>query len=170
MKNIKLNKLSDKNIEGYNMDAREFIKFCVNKSKIFDNKENEFETNCYSISKDEELNFNKQEKNLKIDYFYMNLPKDAIEFLDVFKGLFVGCDTKIYNKNELPIVFVNCFSLESYGLNEIIDRIKKAMNFEEFSEKNILSVHNIKDVSPKKYMYCVSFKIPWEVAFNKNDN
>ena len=82
--NIKLNKLDKGNniIKTYNMDAREFIKSLVNLSKnnIDDDEENP--DKIFPI-------------DLHIDHIYMNLPKDAIEFMDIFVGLFKGCKNSV---------------------------------------------------------------------------
>jgi hypothetical protein len=40
------------------------------------------------------------------------------------------------------------------------------MNYPEFNSSNLLHFHNIRDVSPVSHMYCVSFRLPEEVAFS----
>ena len=47
---------------------------------------------------------------LHFDHAYMNLPADALEFLDVFRGLFKYSDPKIWNETNLPIIHVYGFS------------------------------------------------------------
>ena len=39
----------------------------------------------------------------------MNLPVDAIEFLDVFFGFLNNANKDIWNENNLPIIMVNGF-------------------------------------------------------------
>ncbi len=163
-KNVKLNKLNEKdddvNIYCFNMDAREFIKSCINQLKS-------------NSSQEEESNFDGKfpNKPLKVDIIYMNLPKDALEFLDVFKGLFNGCKPEFYEKgkNNLPIVYVYCFAKEISAKQEIIERMRKSLDYEGFNESHIIKIHNIKDVSPKKFMFCVSFRIPEEIGFYKSN-
>ena len=46
-----------------------------------------------------------------------------------------------------------------------VKRIGKALNFEGFNQSHLLHFHNIRDVSPISHMYCVSFRLPIEVAF-----
>lgn len=43
----------------------------------------------------------------------MNLPMDAVEFLDVFVGLFKHANSLIWNENNLPIIHVYGFTVES---------------------------------------------------------
>ena len=40
----------------------------------------------------------------------MNLPADALEFLDVFDGLFMNADPTIWNESNLPIIHVYGFT------------------------------------------------------------
>jgi len=39
------------------------------------------------------------------------------------------------------------------------------MDYPEFSEKDIIHFHDIRDVSAKSHMYAVSFYLPEKVAF-----
>jgi len=160
--NIKLNKLNKDNfvIKTYNMDAREFIKGLVNMSK-------------YNIDEDEENGDKIFPKDLHINHFYMNLPKDAIEFMDIFVGLFKGCKTDIYNKDNLPIIHVYGFAKIDNNPHELLKkRIAKAfkMDYELFKkecEKDILNIQNVRDISNKKVVYCIDMKIPEIVAYQK---
>ena len=70
--NAEMNKVSDL-VQCYNMDAREFIKYLLNKE------------NLHKIP----------EKFRHFDHVYMNLPGDAISFLDVFKGRFVQAPSEV---------------------------------------------------------------------------
>ena len=42
----------------------------------------------------------------------MNLPLDAIEFLDIFFGFLNKANPDIWNENNLPIIMLNVFILE----------------------------------------------------------
>lgn len=142
------------NIHCFNMDAREFIRSCIEQLKSY---------------KKEECNFDDKfpQEPVRVDVIYMNLPKDALEFLDVFYGLFNGCKPEYYSKekNNLPIVYVYCFANELNAEEDIINRIRTSLNYDKFSKSDIINIHIIKDISPKKYMYCVTFRIPIEVGF-----
>ena len=158
--NIKLNKLNKGNfvIKTYNMDAREFIKSLVNLSK-------------YNKDEDEDNGDKIFPEDLHIDHFYMNLPKDAIEFLDVFVGLFKGCKDNIYNKDNLPMVHVYGFAKIDNNPHELLKkRIAKAFKmeydlFKKECEKDIINIENVRDISNKKVVYCIDMKIPSIVAY-----
>ena len=158
--NIKLNKLNKDNllIKTYNMDAREFIKGLVNMSK-------------YNIDEDEENGDKIFPKDLHINHFYMNLPKDAIEFMDIFVGLFTGCKNDIYNKDNLPIIHVYGFAKIDNNPHELLKkRIAKAFKmdynlFKKECEKDILNIENVRDISNKKVVYCIDMKIPEIIAY-----
>jgi len=137
--NAKLNKV-EQMIECYNLDAREFIKFIV-------------------LEKEPKVHFG---------HVYMNLPVDAVEFLDVFTGLFKQASKEIWNQDNLPMIYVNGF--DAGKTPEEVDqnfrnRISKAFG-QTLKPDFPLDIHSIKDITPDKKMYCVTFKLPQEIAFN----
>ena len=156
--NIRINKLNKDNIKTYNMDAREFIKGLVNMSKN-------------NVDEDEENGDKIFPKDLHINHFYMNLPKDAIEFMDIFVGLFKGCKNDIYNKDNLPIIHVYGFAKIDNNPHELLKkRIARAFKieydlFKKECEKDILNIQNVRDISNKKVVYCIDMKIPEIIAY-----
>ena len=159
--NIKYNKIKKDLIKTYNMDAREFIKIFIEKSKKIINDDDDNLDNNFPY-------------DIHIDHIYMNLPKDAIEFLNVFIGLFIGCKENIYNKNNLPIVHVYGFAkICDNPIEELKERISKAFNldfkiFKEKCESDILNIENVRDISNRKVVYCIDMKIPYIVAYGLN--
>ena len=155
-----INKLNKDNIKTYNMDAREFIKGLVNMSKN-------------NVDEDEENGDKIFPKDLHINHFYMNLPKDAIEFMDIFVGLFKGCKNDIYNKDNLPIIHVYGFAKIDNNPHELLKkRIARAFKieydlFKKECEKDILNIQNVRDISNKKVVYCIDMKIPEIIAYQK---
>jgi tRNA (guanine37-N1)-methyltransferase len=148
---IKINKLKQSLITTFNMDAREFIRACIEQSKYI---------------KDEEQNFdNKIPTDIRINHIYMNLPKDALEFLDVFKGLFTNTKKEIYDKYNLPIIHVYGFSNAKDAKADIFERICKAFDIETFDTTCLVNFTNVRDISTRKHVFCISFRIPHEVAF-----
>ncbi|RHZ65332.1 tRNA (guanine) methyltransferase [Aspergillus thermomutatus] len=116
------------------------------------------------------------------DHYVMNLPATAIEFLDAFPGVYAGRESLFapHTSQRLPMVHVYCFSGHSENeLDDHIDicqRISERIGYTITPEDRIggsgnqsieLSIHNVRLVSPKKQMFCASFRLPAEVAFKK---
>ncbi|GIC86739.1 tRNA(m(1)G37)methyltransferase [Aspergillus udagawae] len=117
------------------------------------------------------------------DHYVMNLPATAIEFLDAFPGVYAGRESLFapHTSQRLPMVHVYCFSGHSENeLDDHIDicqRISERIGYTITPEDRIggsgnesieLSIHNVRLVSPKKQMFCASFRLPTEVAFKKH--
>jgi tRNA (guanine37-N1)-methyltransferase len=87
-----------------------------------------------------------------IDHVIMNLPAKAPEFLDAFRG---------WSLMSLPIIHLHCFgdkstSQHSAHNQNVIDHCIKCLGC-SIEGANIVNVRN---VSPNKNMYCVSFRLP----------
>jgi tRNA (guanine37-N1)-methyltransferase len=119
----------------------------------------------------------------------MNLPATAIDFLGSFNGLYAGQEALFVEdqQRKLPMVHVHCFSTKSddnqVESHEICARITEKLGYEvrprigqgrnvgienweklQLQEGEVL-VREVRDVAPKKRMFCASFRIPREVAF-----
>ena len=102
----------------------------------------------------------------------MNLPMDAVEFLDCFIGAFRNADEEIWlnretGKLDLPMIHVYGFTSEGSidkARTYFVDRIANAMQFPAFSAANVTCFHAIRDVAPQSHMYSTSFRLPEEVA------
>jgi len=147
--NAKRNKIPSKSLVTFNMDAREFIKSVISVSN------NDYVDNP----------FNSVPKDTKVDHIYMNLPKDALEFLDVFVGLFNNSKPHIYTKDSLPIIHVYGFSNCKDSKKDLVDRVAAALGVDVFNEDFLDDFHNVRDVSNNKQMFCLSIKIPPEIGF-----
>jgi hypothetical protein len=96
----------------------------------------------------------------------MNLPVDAVEFCDVFIGLWNKCDPAVWQVQQeyrLPLIHVYGFTYEQTtdkALAYFTERIGSAMKYPEFKAGDILSFHNIRDVSSKSHMYSSTFRLP----------
>ncbi|RLN94459.1 hypothetical protein BBJ28_00005392 [Nothophytophthora sp. Chile5] len=136
--NIALNKV-DKRVTAYNLDGREFVAKLLSEKKQF-------------------------------TQVLMNLPAIALEFLDAFPGQFDHWE------GELPFIHCYCFSnaedvekdvkevphpAECCGFCELLGRI---MGGE--LDPTTTSFHQVRDVSPKKVMMCISFQLPEAIAFS----
>ncbi len=100
----------------------------------------------------------------------MNLPQNATDFLDVFIGLYHRY--KKHPKHEqipffVPRIHVYAFTtfLED-PIGDIINRSAGIMRCtsEDIRNSGYCEGHVVRDVSPKKVMVCLSFKVPMIVA------
>ena len=113
---------------------------------------------------------------LKFHHCLMNLPMDAVEFLDCFVGAFSNADEAIWKNTqgeiELPMIHVYGFTNEASkedALTYFVKRIGQAMNYPEFKADDVTCFHSIRDVSPQSHMYSTSFRLPEVVAFATTD-
>ncbi|KAH6767964.1 Met-10+ like family protein [Perilla frutescens var. frutescens] len=130
-KNCVLNKLERK-IEVYNMDGRRFIE------AVFANQETQ-----------------------PITQVVMNLPRDAAEFLDSFKGLFHGLG--LVKGCTLPRIHVYGFSKAEDPEFDFHERIRIAVSEVGFD----VQMHRVRLVAPGKWMLCASFVLPERVAYSR---
>eukprot|EP00164_Ancoracysta_twista_P018969 GFYU01033136.1.p1 GENE.GFYU01033136.1~~GFYU01033136.1.p1 ORF type:complete len:119 (+),score=20.82 GFYU01033136.1:41-358(+) len=89
----------------------------------------------------------------------MNLPATALEFLDAFRGAYIGYQYK------LPTIHCYCFSAEEDYTADILKRVKAATGSDQIEP----TVHEVRDVAPKKRMFCLSFPLPTCIAMNPAD-
>lgn len=104
----------------------------------------------------------------------MNLPASAIEFLPAYRGIYYGHEDLFApsTARKLPLVHVHCFSIKSEDgghAQDICDRISRQLGVEmrhgNAENDYEIAIHDVRDVAPKKRMYCASFRLPAEVAF-----
>eukprot|EP01080_Neovahlkampfia_damariscottae_P008151 gene8151-12612_t len=104
--------------------------------------------NCYNLDGRE---FVKSliENDIKFNHVIMNLPKTAVEFLDVFVNLL---------PNSYEKVMIHCYSFSSKenGENLLKEEIEKILG----NEIEYIEIYNVRDISPNKYMFCASFILP----------
>ncbi|KAJ8084577.1 tRNA(m(1)G37)methyltransferase [Marasmius tenuissimus] len=101
-----------------------------------------------------------------IDHFVMNLPDTAILFLDAFRGVLASESLrKLYDK--MPMVHCHCFTreLEQEGAErDIRQRVEEKLGAPISEEVSMILVRS---VAPGKDMYCVSFRLPPDVAYGR---
>jgi len=95
-----------------------------------------------------------QEKHISPHYIIMNLPSDAPEFLDAFRGC---------KFSPIPILFVHCFAPKDHDESATIARCEKALGCSIHKIRDALSVHKVRNVAPNKNMLCITFTLPHEV-------
>ncbi|KAG2202985.1 hypothetical protein INT47_013201 [Mucor saturninus] len=136
--NIRLNKLSPNTIHTYNMDGRAFIRKAV--AEVWADK-------------------------LTFQHFVMNLPATAIEFLDAFKGAYYGMDIPV---DKLPMIHCYCFTKSGDATEDIQQRVCQILGGPIDAAFCNMQMYHVRTVAPKKDMYCISFRLSPEVAFQQN--
>ncbi|KAL8512075.1 hypothetical protein ACS0TY_018511 [Phlomoides rotata] len=132
-KNCVLSKLERK-IEVFNMDGRRFIQ------TVF-----------------------ASHKARPITQVVMNLPKDAYEFLDAFRGIFHGLG--VDKAHIMPRIHVYGFSKANDPESEFHERIRIALG--ELEVGLDVEMHRVRLVAPGKWMLCASFLLPQRVAYSQ---
>jgi tRNA (guanine37-N1)-methyltransferase len=125
-KNIQFNKVASK-VHSFNMDAREFVRHLRSEQK----------TGAVPA----------------FQHVGMNLPASAIEFLDVFSGLYLGAPASY-----LPRIHCYCFASETDQAG-VIRRVEEVLKAKVQAEVRV-----VRHVAPNKWMMCVSFPLPEEVG------
>ncbi|KAF5385376.1 hypothetical protein D9615_001220 [Tricholomella constricta] len=106
----------------------------------------------------------------RISHFVMNLPDSAITFLDAFRGVLASDDAgglrEVYDV--MPMVHCHCFTRE-------LDPAKAEADIRQRVEEQLgaalttdVSLHLVRSVAPNKEMYCISFRLPSEVALSRS--
>lgn len=109
------------------------------------------------------------------DHYVMNLPGSAIEFLDAFQGIYAQHEALFAStQRSLPMIhlylFQAKFESEREEQEEICSRISARIGatIDASDPANDLDLHYVRLVSPKKKMYCASFRLPASVAFSNH--
>lgn len=114
-------------------------------------------------------------------HYVMNLPASAISFLPSFIGLYTSVPNlptaeirKLFvphTDTPLPMVHVHCFSTKSDDnvaeAKALCEEISELLGHKITPETPEVTVHDVRDVAPKKRMFCVSFRLPEEVVFRE---
>ncbi|KAG1754966.1 Met-10+ like-protein-domain-containing protein [Suillus paluster] len=111
---------------------------------------------------------NNQSPRQIISHFVMNLPDSAIDFLDSFRGILSESTSErdlsgIYT--EMPMVHCHCFTRElepDRAQADIRQRVESKLGHKLGAE---VTLHMVRSVAPNKDMYCISFRLPRDVAF-----
>ncbi|KAF7307212.1 tRNA (guanine(37)-N1)-methyltransferase [Mycena indigotica] len=148
-------------------DGREFIRTAVTRliadplppytgPKKSKTKENQERKNKHRLVEGSPRN--------RISHFVMNLPDSAIQFLDAFRGILCTPAAEgIYTS--LPMIHCHCFTREIDPVAahaDILQRVSDKLGH----QLTDFSLHLVRSVAPNKEMYCISFQLPRQVAFN----
>ena len=109
-------------------------------------------------------------------HFVLNLPASAISFLSSLKGIYSSHEDMFYPRTvtQMPLIHVYCFELlmngESAAHSEICRRISEEIGHKvqpgDYETRDQVSIHDVRDVAPNKHMFCATFRLAPEVAFN----
>ncbi|KAJ6621148.1 S-adenosyl-L-methionine-dependent methyltransferase [Mycena sp. CBHHK59/15] len=104
----------------------------------------------------------------RISHFVMNLPDSAITFLDAFRGLFASLDAEEVHKiyHTMPMIHCHCFTRETEPEGAKADVMKRVEEKIGQPIHEDVSLHLVRAVAPNKDMYCISFRLPVNVAFD----
>lgn len=161
-KNAKLNKCPTNRLHTYNLDARRFI---------------------HKMNED----------NIEVDHFIMNLPQLAPEFLDAFRCWKFGVDDKnneyrpmihlhcfgekprspddmvrveheVQQRCEAALGCPGCFDSSTTMMMTTMTASIESDDIAAATKENGFSVRVVRNISPRKNMLCVSFRLPLEVG------
>jgi tRNA (guanine37-N1)-methyltransferase len=132
-----------------------------------------------------------------VDHYIMNLPDSALTFLDAFRGLLTPLKSKEGFEARLkglenggrPLIHVYCFTREmeedgacrdichvclvSRPRGHPADQIQRASSVLGHTitpSTDSFHLHLVRKVAPNKDMYCLTFRLPEEVAFASRDD
>jgi len=127
-RNMVLNKLERK-IEVFNMDARRFVSSIYSSQHVH-----------------------------PVTQIVMNLPNDAADFLDVFRGILRNSQSGL--RCVMPMIHVYGFSKAEDPEHDFNERINVALG----DNVDSVQMHRVRLVAPGKWMICASFILPESVA------
>ena len=104
-------------------------------------------------------------------HYVMNLPASAISFLPAFIGLYRE-NRELFDPTteiKLPMIHVHCFSTKSDDdvaeHQKICAELSEQLGCSMTTSDHEMRIHRVRNVAPKKVMFCASFRLPAEVAF-----
>ncbi|KAG2117946.1 Met-10+ like-protein-domain-containing protein [Suillus discolor] len=100
-----------------------------------------------------------------ISHFVMNLPDSAIDFLDAFRGILSESEWDFGNYANMPMIHCHCFTRELHPDRAEADIIQRVENKLGHKLETEVTLHMVRSVAPNKDMYCISFRLPRDVAF-----
>ncbi|KAH7123789.1 Met-10+ like-protein-domain-containing protein [Dendryphion nanum] len=114
-------------------------------------------------------------------HYVMNLPASGINFLSSFIGLYANVPGipaqeirtlfAPHTDRKMPMVHVHCFSTKSDDnvaeSKEICEEISRQLEYEITPTTPEVQIYDVRDVAPKKRMFCATFRLPEEVAFRE---
>lgn len=155
--NVVLNKV-DAKVQCYNLDGREIIRLAAGGSLPPVPAEPLAKTTNDSPSSSS----NEPTQGPAIfHHVIMNLPATAITFLDACSGSFCR---RLWAGKSLPLIHVYGFLAKDESTEALQKRAETALG--GLIESPVY--HLVRDVSPNKAMYCMTFRLPENIAFKSH--
>lgn len=111
------------------------------------------------------------ERPRTFQHYVMNLPASGVTFLDAFRGLYANRAQHFEPQTNarLPMIHVYCFSEHRQTEKEEFDAVCKLVSehlghFISPTGPDV-KIRFVRKVSPRKMMFCASFRLPPAVAF-----
>ena len=180
---VRANKVDDL-VRTYLLDGREFIRLSARELMVQQRTATVVDKMKGKDAKGQKKVVAQQIRKLKepktVDHYVMNLPASAVEFLDAFNGLYKGHEDlfdPVTKDRTLPLIHVYLFCAKSeaedaeVAKQEEADaccaRVSEHLGCVITPETPEVEVWDVRLVSPKKKMFCVSFRLPKQIAFGK---
>ncbi len=150
--NAKMNHVSNR-LKAYNMDGREFITTVTR--ELLDDVLQRLEGGCLD-----------GKPVTAYSHVIMNLPASAVDFLDVFRGLFGAVPVPLRHLVALPRIHCYCFSKSLEPIEDALLLVEEKLGGVSL-KKDTYIVSAVRTVAPNKQMMRVSFQLPQEIAYSK---
>ena len=148
--NLKHNKTRSA-VKTFNLDGRKFITDVVKKDVV---------QRWQGTHEDQKRHDNPDLNRIR---FYMNLPDSAVEFLDVFPGLFQGVNPDELPFFKPPLVYCYCFSKSDDLKKDAKERVEARVGCKLDEEETVVRI--VRNVAPNKEMLCVIFPLQKNTLF-----
>lgn len=161
--NSRINKVQEK-VHAFNMDARDFVRLLVRPNA-------ERRTNARAHVEMHEDVVHLQtvlsqlpEGGVSFDHVIMNLPASAVEFLDVFQDVVEELEL-CAGRKRLPKIHCYMFAKSHETEEDIRVRAEGFLG----AQIEDAALHCVRNVSPNKDMYCLSFSLPRAACFVRGE-
>ncbi len=161
-------------MRAFNEDGRTFIWTAV-QDLLRESRQDRAKERATAVSEGngpvKKLEAAKPQLPMTFAHFVMNLPASAVSFLPHFRGVYGGLEELFapHTATRLPMIHVYCFmpDVEDVGQMkwQMCRQVSEQMQCEITPQTAETTIWDVRDVSRRKSMYCVSFRLPAEVAF-----
>lgn len=176
--NIKINKVSDY-VRAFNSDGTDFIRTASHELLKTQHSVAIMPKTKFSRSnppKEKPAPLKTLTQPRIFSHYVMNLPASGINFVSSFVGLYTSVPgvsveeiKKLFADRKMPMVHVHCFSTKSDDnvaeKKEICEELSRQMGYTITPDMPEVDIYDVRDVAPKKRMFCATFRLPEEVAF-----